>query len=89
MTKKQEIKINVAGGYDPQVVHLQQGVPAELTFTRTNTQGCLDVVHSVALGFSTKLPLNQAQTVTVPTDQSGEFEFSCGMDMFHGKVVIA
>ncbi|KLD59399.1 copper-binding protein, partial [Lactiplantibacillus plantarum] len=35
------------------------------------------------------LPLDQPQTVTVPTDRAGEFYFSCGMDMVSGKVVIA
>lgn len=89
MTEKQDVNITVAGGYQPQVVNLKQGVPAELTFTRTNAQGCLDVVQSKTLHFETDLPLNEPQTVTVPTDQAGEFEFSCGMDMFRGKVVIS
>ena len=86
--KEQDIKITVAGGYQPNVVTVKQGTPATLTFTRTNAQGCLDVVHSKDLGFEKELPLNEAQTVTIPTDKAGEFEFSCGMDMFSGKVVI-
>ncbi|GEO44829.1 cupredoxin domain-containing protein [Companilactobacillus alimentarius] len=84
----QKIAINVAGKYEPSVVNLKKGVPAELTFTRTKDQGCLDVVHSKDLDFETKLPLNEAQTVNVSTDKAGEYDFSCGMDMFHGKVVI-
>jgi len=47
----QKVNITVAGGYQPNVVDLEQGVPAEITFTRTNTQGCLDVVHSKNLNF--------------------------------------
>jgi len=86
--KKQTVAVTVAGGYDPQVITLKQGVPATLTFTRTSAQGCLDVVHSKGLQFKTALPLNQPQTVTVPTDVAGDFDFSCGMDMFHGQVVI-
>ncbi|BDZ31961.1 cupredoxin domain-containing protein [Lactiplantibacillus sp. WILCCON 0030] len=85
---KQVAAITVAGSYQPQVVTLKQGLSAELTFTRTKAQGCLDVVHSKALDFETELPLNQPQTIKISTDQTGEFEFSCGMDMFHGKVVI-
>ncbi len=84
----QNINITVAGGYDPEVVTLKQGVPATLTFTRTNAQGCLDVVHSKDFDFETELPLNQPQTVTVDTSKAGEFGYSCGMDMFFGKVVI-
>lgn len=85
----QEIKVEVAGGYNPEVVNLKQGVPAKISFTRTNEQGCLDVVHSKKLGFEEELPLNVTKTVDIPTDESGEFDFSCGMDMFFGKVVIS
>jgi len=84
----QKVNITVAGGYQPNVVNLEKGVPAEITFTRTNAQGCLDIVHSKDLNFETELPLNEAQTVKIATDQAGEFNFSCGMDMFGGKVVI-
>jgi len=84
----QKVNITVAGGYQPNVVNLEKGIPAQLTFTRTNAQGCLDAVHSKDLNFETDLPLNDAQTVDIPTDKAGEFNFSCGMDMFNGKVVI-
>ncbi|GBG94722.1 copper-binding protein [Ligilactobacillus salitolerans] len=84
----QKVNVTVAGGYDPEVVTLKQGVPAELTFTRTSEQGCLDVVHSKELGFEEELPLNVSKTVTVATDKAGEYQFSCGMDMFFGKVVV-
>ncbi|KRM23402.1 cupredoxin domain-containing protein [Latilactobacillus graminis] len=84
----QKAAIQVAGGYNPEMITLKQGVPAELTFTRTSDQGCLDVVHSTSLGFEKDLTLGVPQMVNIPTDQVGEFDFSCGMDMFHGKVVI-
>jgi plastocyanin domain-containing protein len=83
---KQNVNVTVAGGYEPSTVELKQGVPATITFNRTSAQGCLDVVHSKELGFETNLPLNEAQVVSVPTDQAGEFSFSCGMDMFFGKI---
>lgn len=86
--KVQKINVTVAGGYQPEVVNLKQGIPAEITFTRTKEQGCLDVVHSKDLNFEKQLPLNVAQTVNIDTDKTGEFNFSCGMDMFGGKVVI-
>ncbi len=85
---KQQAAVEVSGGYKPESITLKQGVPAELSFTRTNAQGCLDVVHSKSLNFEQELPLNETKTVTIDTTKTGEFEFSCGMDMFHGKVVI-
>lgn len=89
MTNKQSATIIVDGGYSPAKVVLTQGVPATLTFKRINDAGCLDQVHSESLHFSEDLPLNESRTVTVDTSQAGEFAFSCGMDMFFGKVVVA
>ena len=44
--KVQKVNVTVAGGYSPEVVNLKKGVPAEISFTRTNAQECLDGVHS-------------------------------------------
>lgn len=88
MSEKQNIKITVAGGYDPETVSVKQGVPTTLTFTRTNTQGCLDVVHSKALNFEMELPIDQPQTVAIDTSKAGRFTYSCGMDMFAGHVEV-
>ena len=85
---KQTVDVIVAGGYKPSVIKLQKGIPAEINFKLTNAQGCLDVVHSDALNFSEELPVGVTKTVQIPTDQAGEFSFSCGMDMFHGKVEV-
>ncbi|WP_283680372.1 cupredoxin domain-containing protein [Lentilactobacillus sp. Marseille-Q4993] len=86
--EKQIVEVIVDKGYSPATVELKQGVPAELHFKRTSEQGCLDVVHSNELGFEENLPVNEVKKVDLPTDKVGEFDFSCGMDMFHGKVVI-
>ena len=40
------------------------------------------------LGFEAELPLNQEVSFDVKTDQRGEYDFACGMDMFKGKVVV-
>lgn len=87
--KEQVVNVEVAGGYSPQEINLKKEIPAEITFMRTSDQGCLDIVHSERLGFNEQLPLNESRTVKIDTTNSGEFTFSCGMDMFRGKVVIS
>lgn len=87
-TQKQSATVLVNGGYEPAEAVFTQGVPAELTFNRIKDAGCLDQVHSTDLNFSEDLPLNQPQTVTIDTSKPGEYAFSCGMDMFFGKVVV-
>ncbi|GHP13880.1 copper-binding protein [Lentilactobacillus fungorum] len=86
--KEQNATIIVSGGYQPEVIKLKQGIPAKLSFKRVSEQGCLDVVHSKELGFEATLPFDVVKVVSVPTDKAGEFSFSCGMDMFFGKVEV-
>ncbi|GAP00329.1 cupredoxin domain-containing protein [Fructobacillus ficulneus] len=88
MTKNNEQIITVDGQYQPNVVEFNQGEVANLTFKRVSDRGCLGAVQSHDLAFSADLPLNEAVTFEIPTDQSGEFEFACGMDMVKGKIVI-
>ena len=85
---QQVVKVTVDGGYQPETVRLAKGVPAKLVFERVSDKGCLEVVHSPELGFESELPLNQEVSFDVKTDQRGEYDFACGMDMFKGKVVV-
>ena len=88
MMAMQKQTIIVDGQYKPAVVKFQQGQPAQLTFVRTSDRGCLQQVQSQSLGFKLDLALNEPQTVTIATKQAGTYDFACGMDMVHGKVVI-
>jgi plastocyanin domain-containing protein len=34
------------------------------------------------------LPLNQKVTVELTPQKSGEFGYACGMNMYHGKIIV-
>lgn len=85
---QQIVDVEVKGGYSPEVVVLKQGVTATLNFTRTDSSSCLDRVVFSDFGINQALPQNQKESVEIDTSQSGEFQWACGMDMFHGKLVI-
>ncbi|MFD1465295.1 cupredoxin domain-containing protein [Lapidilactobacillus mulanensis] len=87
-TQSQNIEVIVDGGYQPSTVTLKQGQPAQLTFKRLSDKGCLDTIVLPEFGIKKFLPLNEAQTFNIDTAKAGEYQFSCGMDMAHGKVVI-
>lgn len=80
--------IKVANGYEPNVIQLQKGIPTKLIFKRTNESACLAKVQSSSLAFNKELPLNQNIEITINTSKPGEYDYACGMNMFHGKVVI-
>ncbi|WEV39561.1 cupredoxin domain-containing protein [Lactobacillus sp. ESL0681] len=86
--EQNQAKIIVDGGFKPDVVILKKNLPAQLTFIRTSDQGCLNYVSSTTLAFSAELPLNQPVTVNLQPLKSGNYDFSCGMEMFFGKVVV-
>lgn len=84
----QIVDVEVKGGYSPEVVVLKKGIPATLNFTRKDSSSCLDRVVFSDFGINQALPQNQQQAINVDTSNAGEFQWACGMDMFHGKLVI-
>jgi len=84
----QNVDVEVNGGYSPEIVTLKKGVPATINFTRKDASSCLDRVVFSDFGINRKLPQNEQQTIKIDTSKSGEFQWACGMDMFHGKLII-
>ncbi|GHV97210.1 hypothetical protein lacNasYZ03_00540 [Lactobacillus nasalidis] len=86
--RKQKATIVVDKGYEPSEVHFKKGQPAQVNFKVKTDNACLEKVVFKDLGITEDLFASGAHTIEIPTEQAGEFAFSCGMDMFHGKVVI-
>lgn len=82
------VKIDVKNGYEPQTVEVPKGVTTKLVFNRTNPSSYLAKVRSTDLDFEQDLPLNENVTISITPDKAGEYDYSCGMGMFHGKVVV-
>lgn len=87
-TDKQEVNILVKGGYNPEKIELQQGVPAVLNFKRTDASTCLDHVVFSDFGINKALPQNKTIAIPIDTSKAGTYEWACGMNMFHGKVIV-
>lgn len=85
---RQEGQVVVKGGYEPEVLYLKQGVPAEVTFKMEDKTACLSHVVFSSLGVDKDLSKEKLTKVQIPTDKAGEIDYACGMDMFHGKIVV-
>ena len=81
----QAIAVKVTTVYSPNVIHLKAGVPAEITFG--SAQGCTSQVVSQQLGFSEDLSAGP-KLVKIADPKPGTYDFSCGMNMVHGKIVV-
>ena len=86
-TKKGVVKAE-NHGYKPETVTFKQGKPAKLKFIPSDNMGCMNEVVFKELGIDEKLDGKKEVTVDIPTDKPGTYNYACGMDMFHGKVVV-
>ena len=85
---EQTATIIVNGGYSPSTVVLKKGVPAQVNFDLKDSTACLSHVVFEQLGVNEDLTKQPITSVKIPTDKAGTYNFACGMDMFHGKVVV-
>lgn len=84
----QQVSVAVDGGYVPHTVVLRQGVPAQLVFERKDPSGCFNEVMFPDFGIHEVLKVGVPHPITLDTSKAGEYSYVCGMNMFHGKVVI-
>lgn len=84
----QEIEIRVKGGYDPDTVRVRAGTPVRLKFYRDETSECSDRVILDAFKINRELPAYQTTVVEFTPDAPGQYAFTCGMNMLHGRLVV-
>ncbi len=85
---KGSIDIEVKGGYRPEVISIPKGKTTKLNFTRNDKSSCLEEVIISEFKIKRYLPLNKKITIELKPQREGEFPFSCGMNMFHGKLKV-
>lgn len=82
------VDIIVNGGYSPTVIAIPLGKTTKLSFTRTDTNSCLEEVILSDFKIKKYLPLHQKITVEITPEKKGTFDYACAMNMFHGKIVV-
>jgi plastocyanin domain-containing protein len=83
-----EISIIVDGGYKPSTIVIKKGVETTLYITRKDQNSCLEDIVLPEFKIKEYLPLNEIVEIKVTPNKSGEFPFHCGMNMFHGKIIV-
>jgi len=82
------VDISVEGGYTPSVISIPKGKTTKINFIRRDSSSCLEEVVLSDFKIRKFLPMNQKVTIELTPKKTGEFPFSCGMNMFHGKIVV-
>ncbi|WP_455204649.1 cupredoxin domain-containing protein [Kaarinaea lacus] len=76
------------GVYEPAVIEAQAGQSITLRFLRKDANPCAEKVIFTDLDISADLTLDQTKEVTLKLDQPGEYEFTCQMGMYRGKLIL-
>lgn len=87
-TGLQQAVIRVEGGYSPARVRIRAGAPARLVFDRREDDSCSEEVVIPALGIRRFLPAHQRTAVDLVAPRAGTYEFTCGMGMLRGSLVV-
>lgn len=84
----QEVNVTVKGGYSPDVIVVRKGAPVRLNFYRDETSSCSEQVVLGDFGIARDLPAFKTTPIEFTPGKTGEFTFTCGMNMMRGKIVV-
>ncbi|PHJ67316.1 hypothetical protein VF14_00375 [Nostoc linckia z18] len=84
----QELTINVDGGYEPSRVIVKSGQPVRLNFFRRDPSSCLEKVLLPDFHIAQDLALNHVTPIEFTPSKPGQYQFTCGMNMFRGVVEV-
>jgi plastocyanin domain-containing protein len=82
------VDIKVEGGYSPEVISIPVGKPTQINFVRTDSNNCLEEVVLPDFKIKKYLPLNKKISITIVPSKTGNYDITCGMNMFHGKLIV-
>lgn len=80
--------IRIRGSYQPAEVHVSAGQPSRLIFRREETAPCSERVVFPDYGISVTLPAFEDVAVDLPASEPGAHEFTCQMEMLHGRLIV-
>jgi plastocyanin domain-containing protein len=83
------LDVIVYGGvYEPSVIRARAGKPLRLRFIRKDKNPCAEKVIFSGLDVSAELPVGQPREVEFTPKSPGEYEFTCQMAMYRGKLIV-
>ena len=83
------IDIVVANGiYKPDVIEVKRGATVTLNFRRDDASPCAEQVIFHGLDISETLPIGTIKSITLTPQQSGDYRFTCQMQMYQGTLKV-
>jgi plastocyanin domain-containing protein len=86
---KELIEIKVKDGvYQPSSIQAEVNQPITLRFFREDVSPCAEIVVFSSLNISQQLPIHQSTDIHLKIKNAGEYEFTCQMGMYRGKLTV-
>ncbi|MFC6633103.1 cupredoxin domain-containing protein [Microbulbifer taiwanensis] len=76
------------GVYEPERIHIAAGAETKLHFLREDPSPCAEYVVFADLDVSAQLAVGRETLVHLPPLAAGEYEFTCQMRMYRGRLVV-
>ena len=83
-----EVDVVVDGGYKPSVIKVERGKDIKLSILRKDPNSCLEEIVLPDFKIKKYLPLNKKVEINIKATKAGTYLFHCGMNMYHGKVIV-
>jgi plastocyanin domain-containing protein len=85
----QPIRVEVgSSGYSPKNIGVTKGQTITLEFHRQDEDNCGEKVVFPDLKLERDLPVGEKVLIEITAEKSGEIKFTCGMDMFRGRLLV-
>lgn len=82
------IDIIVEGVYTPSTISVPKGKTTKINFLRRDPSSCLEEFILPDFKIKKYLPIGKKVQIEITPTKVGEFPFHCGMNMFHGKILV-
>jgi Cu(I)/Ag(I) efflux system membrane fusion protein len=86
-SRMQEVTIRVKNGYTPAVVEVMAGMPVRLLLQRDEDSACSNEFVIEKFGIRRTLQPFATTAIEFTPEEAGEFPFTCGMKMLHGRII--
>lgn len=83
-----EVDMIVDGGYKPEIIKIKKGQKTTISLLRKDSNTCLEEFILPDFKIKKYLPVGKKVEIEITPTKVGEFVFHCGMNMFHGKIIV-
>lgn len=91
LTKETNPKIEMMitpTGYSPNVIKVKKGIPVELNITNPGDNSCFSTFMMPDFNLNNVNLKAGTTKLSFTPDRSGEYTFTCGMNMFKGTIIV-